>query len=267
MSSFLRFRLLLKRVLSAGALEAGTWSKVRSIQLANAIALITAFLFMVLVSYLISNSGWTVVVQVGLVTIAALLFIIVLNALHLYTLSRTVMCVIVPLAVLAAIFLPRMNVIGQYAYFRSPDVYIILVTSSVIPLLVYSLRERTALFYGLLVNGLILFSFDFILYRFSSSNIQPYTFLRFVGDNVVVLIMYLFLTGSIAFFKDLFEHFEVRNEDLIGRLNKKNTELHHSNHELYELNQSMEAQNEEILAQSEELAQSQESVMHANVEI
>jgi len=120
----------------------------------------------------------------------------------------------------------------------------------------------------LLINVLIVLFFDIAFYQFSSSSGQtPYTLSRFVASHVVILIMYLFLTGSIAFFKDLFEYFEAKNEQLIRWLNQKNAELHSSNRELYELNQNIEVQNEEIKSQSEELAQGQESIMHANIEI
>ena len=259
---------LFKRILSAGALEARPWSKVRSIQLTNAIAFITAILFFILVSYLIFNSGWTTVAQVGLITIAILLSVIGLNYFQFHDLSRGLMCIIIPLAVLAAIFLPRIDLIGEYKYFRSPDVISILITSSIIPLLIFSMREKIALLSGLLVNVLILIFFDFFFYRFSSSNSQtPYTVLRFIGSNVVVLIMYLFLTGCIIFFRNMFEYFERKNSKLIDRLNTKNSKLHQSNLDLSELNQSIEVQNEEIKSQSEELLQSQENIMLANIEI
>jgi signal transduction histidine kinase len=178
------------------------------------------------------------------------------------------MCIIIPIAVVAAVYLPRIALIGKYNYFRSADVYCILITSSVIPLLIFSLRERTAILFGLLINIFVLLSFDFCLFRFSSSYGQaPYTFLRFIGANLIVFIMYLFLSGSIAFFKDLFEYFEIKNDQLILRLNEKNKELQHSNRELFELNQNIEVQNEEIKSQSEELLLSQESIMEANDEI
>ncbi len=259
---------LLLQFLSAGAQEAGSWSKIRSIQLTNAIAIITSFLFFILVSYLALNNGWSTVVQVGFFTIIILLCVVGLNHLRHYNLARCLMSFIIPMAVLAAIFLPRVALIGKYNYFRSADVYCMLITSSVIPLLIFSLRERKALFFSLLVNVLILLLFDFSLFRFSSSYGQvPYTFLRFISANLIVLIMYLFLSGSITFFKNLFEHFESKNEQLIKRLNEKNKELHYSNLELFELNQNIEAQNEEIKSQSEELLLSQESLMEANVEI
>jgi len=82
-----------------------------------------------------------------------------------------------------------------------------------------------------------------------------------------VLIMFLILSGSIAFFKDLFEQFEIENNRLIHRLNLKNDELHRSNLELFELNQNIKVQNEEIKSQSEELLLSQESIIEANLEI
>jgi signal transduction histidine kinase len=257
-----------KQVLYVGVYEEGPTFKVRSIQLTNAIALITAFLFTFINIYVVMVSGWTATAQVGVSTTAVLLGVIGLNSLHLYNLSRFLISVIIPLSVVVAIFLARINILGQYPYLRSPEVYCILITSSVIPLLVFSLRERTALFLGLLINLLVLLFFDVGFYIFSSSNAEePYTFLRFIASNLVILIMYFFLTGSIAFFKDLFEYFEIKNEQLIRRLNHKNDELHNFNRELYELNQNIEVQNEEIKSQSEELVQSQESIMHANREI
>ena len=261
-------RSSLKRILSTGVLEAGSMSKARSIQLTNAIALISAFLFFILITYLASSSGLTTVVQVGSFTIITLLGAILLNQFRLYDLSRGLMSVIIPISVLAAIFLPRIKLIGQYHYSQLASVYCILITSSVIPLLIFSLREKRALLGGLVINSLILIFFDFAFYRFSSSYEQaPYTLLRFVGGNLVVLIMFLILSGSIAFFKDLFEHFEEENNKLINRLNQKNEELHHSNLELSELNQNIKVQNEEIKSQSEELVLSQESILEANLEI
>lgn len=259
---------LLKRILSTGAHHAGSRSKVRSIQLTNSIALISAFLFLILIIYLAFNNGFSIVVRVGSLTIITLLVVIFLNQVRLYNLSRSVMSIVIPISVLAAMFLARINLIGQYKYSQLASVYCILITASVIPLLIFSLHERRALFCWLIFNGLILIFFDFAFYRFSSSYEQaPYTLLRFVGGNLVVLIMFLILSGSIAFFKDLFEQFEIENNQLIHRLNEKNEELHQSNLELFELNQNIIVQNEEIKSQSEELLLSQESILNANLEI
>ncbi len=259
---------LLKLILFTGSQNAGSRSKARSIQLTNAIALISACLFFILITYLALNNGLTTVVRVGFATIATLLGVILLNWIRWYNLSRGLMSVIIPTAVLSAIFLSRITLIGQYTYSQNANVYCILITSSIIPLLIFSLQEKQALFFGLLINGLVLLLFDYVFYRFSSAYTQaPYTFFRFVGGNLVVLIMFLFLAGSIAFFKDLFEHFEVTNDRLINRLNQKNQKLNDSNLALFELNQNIKMQNEEIKSQSEELLLSQESVMKANLEI
>lgn len=260
--------VLLKRILSSGIHEAGSRSKVRSIQLTNAIALISASLFIILITYLALRSGLTTVVKVGSLTILTLLGVIALNRFHLFNLSRYLMSAVIPLAVLAAIFLTRINLIGQYAYTQNANVYCILITSSVIPLFIFSLQEKRALLCGLLFNATILIFFDCLFYRFSSSYAQaPYTLIRFVGGNLVVLIMFLILSGSIAFFKDLFEHFEDKNNQLINRLNQKNQELYQSNLELFDLNQNIKLQNEEIRSQSEELLLSQENILRANIEI
>jgi len=63
------------------------------------------------------------------------------------------------------------------------------------------------------------------------------------------------------------DEFELKNNQLIDHLNRKNIELETSNRSLSELNKDIEAQNEEIQAQSEELRQSQDSLVLANGEI
>jgi len=169
MTSISPLSSLLKRIISSGALAAGPLSKVRSIQLTNAIASIIAFLFFILVSYLVVKNGWSLVADVGSVTIVALAGVILLNYFRQYNLSRGLLCVIVPLAVVAAIFLPRVGMIGQYNYFRSADVFSILLAGSIVPLLIFSLRERQAIIAGLLFNVGILLVFDFVLYHYSNA--------------------------------------------------------------------------------------------------
>ena len=107
---------VLKRVLSAGAHDAGSRSKIRSIQLTNSIAFISAFLFLVLITYLAVNNGFSTVVRVGCCTIVTLLAVIYLNQVRLYDLSRGVISLLIPVSVLAAIFLSRISLIGRYHY-------------------------------------------------------------------------------------------------------------------------------------------------------
>ena len=268
METFSGISSLLRHVLFAGTRVVDLRSRIRSIQLTNAIAVIASFLFIILETYLYYKNGWSRVGQVGLCTIISFFAVILLNHFQQFNFSRSLICVIVPIALPAAIFLPRINLIGEYNYFRSPEIYCILICCSAIPLMVFSLKEKKALSIGLFLNALVLFSFDFVLYRFSNAyQANAYTILRFISAHIVVLIMFLFITGCIAFLKNLFEYFEEKNDRLIAQLHLKNKQLHNTNMELLESNQNIEAQNEEILSQSEELLQSQESLMLANAEI
>jgi signal transduction histidine kinase len=143
-----------------------------------------------------------------------------------------------------------------------------LLAVSIIPLIIFSIREKTLLFTGLTINFIVLMLLDPVMYYFSKEqSVEPYTFSAYLSNNFIILIAYSFLTGSVTFLKNLFEHFEHRNESLILRLNQKNDELEGTNRELYKLNQEIETQNEEMQAQSEELLQSQESLMAAHQEI
>jgi signal transduction histidine kinase len=118
----------------------------------------------------------------------------------------------------------------------------------------------------LAINFALFASLDPVLRLLSSMRSIP-TFDQYIAGNLVLFIMYSFLTGSVMSLKNIVDKFEAQNEGLIKSLNEKNTQLERTNRELYELNKNIETQNEEIQAQSEELMQSQESLIAANNEI
>lgn len=167
------------------------------------------------------------------------------------------------------VIVPRMNEPELFHYLpRSPGLFCTLLVTSVVPLMLFSIREVKFLLPTLGLNLCILVVVDPALFWFSAeANTDTYTASRYMANNVILFVSEAFLIGSTVFLKSLFEYFEKENDLLIRSLNEKNEELNDRNKELYQLNQDIETQNEEIQAQSEELMQSQESLLTAHNEI
>ncbi|SHG45810.1 Histidine kinase-, DNA gyrase B-, and HSP90-like ATPase [Chryseolinea serpens] len=260
----------IQRILYAGIHRALSRSLMRTIVLTNALALITiALASTTFLHSLIRNHGrLSVSSSINLGVMVLLCGILVLNDARRFNLSRFILSVLVPVACCAILFLPRWKNPDLFHYLpRSPQLFCVILATSIIPLMVFSVRERRLLIPAVGINILILITIDPTLFYFSADRHGEYGFYRYFGNNLTILAAGLFLMGAIVFLKNLFEDFELLNERLIDNLNDKNAQLEKNNRDLYRLNQDIETQNEEIQAQSEELMQSQESLMMANHKI
>jgi signal transduction histidine kinase len=237
----------------------------RAVILANSVALIAAVLSSIILAY-ITRNGWTRSDWIVLMTVITLWSIPLLNKLEMVNVSRFLLTLTIPLAALFIALMPRIEDPDRFTYLRTPGVYVVLLATSIIPLLVFSIREKRLMFFCIAINFMFFALLDPMLRYYSASHEWPDTG-QYISANLILLIMYIFLTGSVLSLKNIVDKFEVKNEALIQDLNQKNLALEVSNRELYELNKNIETQNEEIQAQSEELMQSQESLIIANNEI
>lgn len=242
----------------------------RTIVLTNALVMILILLAtIVFVHSFIRNHGHlTTGLAINLGVLIMLSGILVLNDARRFDLSRFILSVLVPLACAAILILPRWKNPDLFHYLpRSPQLFCLVLATSIVPLMVFSIRERKLLIPAVGINILILITIDPTLFYLSVDRHDEYGFYRYFGNNLIIFVAGLFLMGSVVFLKNLFEDFELLNERLIDNLNDKNAQLEKNNRDLYRLNQDIETQNEEIQAQSEELMQSQESLVMANHKI
>lgn len=243
----------------------------RAIILANAIAVIAIVLCVILLMYLLSNSGWewSLTTRLVLTTIVALLLIVLFNKLSLFSVSRLLLSMLIPVVSFLIVMIPRAGDPSMFHYSpRSPGLFCVVLVTSVVPLMIFTSRELRYLIPALCINLSVLFCIDPALYFFSADyKTGGYPPSRFLGNNMILFVSEFFLIGSVVFLKTLYEYFEKENEILIRKMNEKNAELKNRNKELFQLNRDIEAQNQEIQAQSEELIQSQESLLSAHHEI
>lgn len=243
---------------NAGINEGKTTSERRGILLSNQINLILFALGLILstiywfyyppnvISYFISAIG-----AIGLIFIA-------LNYFKLNSISRIGTGLFVPLATMAlSIYSKSLYIIApvdlDYFTFR-----FIILGASILPVVLFSTREKVILAVCLTLNFLLLLSHDPLHELFgvgySKNGIDLVTY-KFV--NVVIAITYFVLLGSVLFLKINLERADRNNLSLINDVQKSNEELTAKNNEI-------EAQHQELLAQSEKLSINQQKLLEAN---
>jgi signal transduction histidine kinase len=252
----------LEKALNTGVTADMSKLQSRGIILSNTIALFAVFISVIYFIYALSN-GWSFVDTVVVLVIVTLSSVLVLNKLGSITISRGILSIIIPVAAMLAILLPRFQDPEKYAYIRSPGIFPLLLATSVFPALIFSRSERKLMIFCQCMHFLLYASHDLWLRWFSSSHTLP-TIGRYFESNLVLILAYILLIGCVWSLKNIVDDFDRRNELLISDLNENNKALERNNRELHELNKNIETQNEEIQAQSEELRQSQESLIIAN---
>jgi signal transduction histidine kinase len=255
----------LKLVLHAGVSATTPESRARAIILCNTIALIAVALSSVFLIYYALN-GWgrnDSIIFGAIVVISSIPF---LNFLGMTNVSRFLLPLVLPIASMAILMMVRIQQPERFSYIRSPGIFCVILTTAVIPVLVFSTREKRMMLSCLAVNFILFASLDPLLRYYSVLHTLPSAG-QYISANLSMLITYMLLVASVMSLKEITDDYELKNVQLIQNLNKKNDELEKANLELHELNKNIETQNEEIQAQSEELIQSQDSLILANRQI
>ena len=231
----------------------------RGIQLANAIALIYGAMSIVVA---ITYSIWFGIHPLTFLMPAAglsLLVIIAFNSVGWTTLSR---CWI---SLAPGILVTALSIYSKTEYYvdrHELDFFtfrIVILGSCVIPWIVFSFRERKALFVTNIFSLLIILSFDplhtwaGVPYRGANLTVFNYYF-----ANVVTFITFWMITSSLGFLRWISDTNEDRNIKLID-------DLALANRILTERNAEIEAQSVEIQAQSDMVHSSQHRLLEANL--
>jgi signal transduction histidine kinase len=256
---------LMKKLLNVGVTDSMTKHQARVIVLTNSIALIAAVLTTLMFTYTLRN-GWTFVDTMIIGTAIVQYGVLLLNRYGLITTSRLLLTIAVPVCVYVIAFLPRIQQPERFTYTQTAALFSILLATSVIPILIFSKREKSIMLVCVLISFLFFLFADLLLRVYSKDGHLP-TFGQYFRGTIVLNISYILLSGCVLTLKRIVDHFEWKNEQLIANLHDKNIELEKSNHELFKLNQEFEIQNKEVQAQAEELLQGQESLMIAHHEI
>ncbi|HEY3403347.1 MAG TPA: HAMP domain-containing sensor histidine kinase [Ohtaekwangia sp.] len=248
---------LLYTILYSGHHFVKSASGKRGVVLSNALGVILFAVSIILSIPYYFTYGWNVVTA-AIPTIGALgLFAIVLNRIGLTNTGRTWVSLFIPVVVTTlslyskTIYYERQEEL-DYFTFR-----FFIMTACAFPWILFSFNERRQLILSAGATLLVLMLFDplhhyfDVPYRHEQLSVQTYYF-----TNVVILISYFVMVGSLASLKWVLERNERRNLELIGELNDTNKIL-------LEKNAEIEAQTAELMAQSEVLQLNQKQLLDA----
>ncbi|HEX5168993.1 MAG TPA: ATP-binding protein [Cyclobacteriaceae bacterium] len=221
----------------------------RSIFLANNIAFFVFLSCLILfVSYAILYP-WNIITS--LIPLVGILSLITLfwNSIGKTQVSRLWICCLLPIAGLFVSIISKKNfdVVQDSEYY---EFRFILSASSIIPCILFSLREKRLLTFALLVNFFALILFDPIHNLLGIGYYQTGQVDRsYYYTNFIIFMTSSTVIAGILFLKYEWEDSEEKNTKLINDLEEKHNEI--------------ESQNQEILAQSEILGENQNKLSEA----
>ncbi|MEJ7646728.1 MAG: HAMP domain-containing sensor histidine kinase [Chryseolinea sp.] len=230
----------------------------RGLQLSNTIALILFGLAVVVgVTYYIWY-GWSLLTYLIPAIGATSMVVVILNAGGFIYVSR------IWLSVGPAVLIMFLSVYSKslhYAQQQELDYFtfrMVMLGTCVIPWVIFSLKEKNILITCSVVCCVIilahdpLHSFFDVPYQQTKLKIYNYYF-----TNIIVVITYTIITGSLGFLKWVSDKNEERNVELLD-------DLAETNRILMDRSAEIEAQSTEILAQSEIVMTSQNKLIEAN---
>ena len=222
----------------------------RAVLLCNRMALIVIVLSIILYfSMLISLRG-SASSPLVLLTVFFYLGLLLLNQRGYINSSRLAMSVFIPIATMVVtLYAKRYNpVVEEFMFFTSR---VVLLISGIIPLTLFSLKERKLLIAGLSASFFCLLFYDPIHRFFNVGYYQlGYTSPNYGFTNFLIMILYGLLVSAFFYYKTLLE--EVEHSLWMG------------NRQLSRLYNELGTRHEEIHAQAEKLVESQQQLQEAN---
>ncbi len=244
----------------------------RYIRLCNRVSLIIGLL--VLVLFLISWGYFRWILATKLALVASFTFIIplLLNHIGFFNASRLfliALITILPLVVSIQDKFDHTNLIEEFEFYQYR---VLLLSSSIIPFILFSLREKGKLLTGMLMSLLAIIFFDPIHNWFNAGYYQlGFSSPNYYFQNYITLYGYLVLAGSTTFLKFSFEKSEDENESLIAQLSERQNEIiraseiiHQHREELKEENLSL---NQEVINKNLQLVETNKELIRQNNEL
>lgn len=222
----------------------------RPVLLTNRLALILFILNLVAILAVVGVYAWTPIVPLILVNNLAYAGVLVLNHFKYSNSSRLLLSLFLPLSTLGITIAAKlMNpAIDEFSYFSSR---VVMLVASILPLILFRLREKTYLYTGLVASALCLFLYDFFHQLFGVGYYQlgfdspGYSFF-----TIVLLMLYVLLVSGFLYYKKMLE--------------KAERELSESHEQLKHFFAELGMQHEEIHAQADKLQENQQQLQEAN---
>lgn len=253
----------------------------RYIQICNRVSFIIFFLVLVLFAIALFYFQWILSTRLSLVAAFSFLIPPLLNHFGKINWSRLVLIVLITLPSLFISIMDKFDHLDSLEEFEYFQFRIIILCSSILPFILFSLKERTQIYFGLLLSFFALILYDPLHYFFKAGYYQlGFTSPNYYFMNFIFIYNYLVLTGSTYFIKNSFEQSEKENESLIQQLSERQKEIieaseiiaeqreklalenRNLNKELIDKNNQLTETNKELIRHNNELHQFSYTVSH-----
>ena len=222
----------------------------RAVLLVNRMCLILVLLGFCYALFTYLSLGWSIMIPLVILTVLLIGSLLLLNRLGHITASRVALTILFPLATVAIAILYKLQSIkiDEFSYYGSRMVLLI---SVVIPLVIFSLRERALLISGISIYLLVLLLYEPLHMLFGVGYYQQgFNSPGYLFINITLLVLFGLQVGAFMYYKTLLEKVE--------------SELWTGNNQLKKLYSELGRQHEEIHAQTEKLTESQQQLQEAN---
>lgn len=253
----------------------------RYIRICNRVSFIIFLLVLLLFAIALSYFQWITSTRLSLVAAFSFLIPLVLNYFGKINWSRLVLIILITLPSLFISILDKFDHLDSLEEFEYFQFRIIILCSSILPFILFSLKEKTQISFGLLLSFFTLILYDPLHYLFNAGYYQlGFTAPNYYFMNFIFIYNYLVLTGSTYFIKNSFEKSERENESLIRQLSERQKEIikaseiiaaqreklalenRNLNKELIDKNNQLTETNKELIRHNNELQQFSYTVSH-----
>ncbi len=220
------------------------------IRYSNIVSLVVSFAAFTIFLALLQGYGWITPVYIALGMVAFINFTLLLNYVGFTLASRFFLSILPPIAILAGDVLTLINIPnGTHAY--SFDVRVLILSLVVLPMLLFTMRERVYLAISLVSNAIILFFFDYIHTLFGVHLSNAFGAQYYIS-TIFYVIAFSFITTTLLILKVRWCKLNKVNKKILLKLEEK----------VAERTIELEKHAEELVMHNNELEQFSFNVSH-----
>ncbi|MEZ4972082.1 MAG: HAMP domain-containing sensor histidine kinase [Cyclobacteriaceae bacterium] len=242
----------------------------RYIEICNRVSFILFVLIFILISIAIAYFRWITSTQLGMVVAFAFLLPLLMNNHGFFNASRFVLIILIILPTLIISILDKFDHPGTLEEFEYFQFRFILIGSTILPFILFSLKEKKQLSLGLCLAIFSIVFYDPLHNYFNAGYYQVgFTAPNYYFLNYIIVFTAMVLIGSTYFLKYSFEKSERENELLIHQLSERQREILMVSESLAkqreQLSQENRALNSELIEKNQQLTETnQELIKHNN---
>lgn len=263
---------LLEQFDQIGTTYANNPTQRRYIQIVNRVSILFALLVLLIGLVAFAYFGWFASSQLAIFTSALFLVFPLLNKLGYINSSRLLLILLIATAPTCISIVDKFDhpeALEEFEYFAFR---IMALAASILPFILFSLKEKRNLFFGLALTLIILLLYDPLHNWFGAGFYQMgFTSPHYYFVNYIFVFAYLIIMGTTYFLKRSFEKSEDENQLLIQQLSHRQEALMKSSTLLQQQRKRLTLENrnlnKEIIDKNNQLTETNKELIRHNNEL